>query len=157
MILVGKIVLGMAGLGLAGAGVLCSDGFVRVNVTEKAAQGVHINVIAPAVLAPMVVRLAPIAARFAGPAAFPDSPSGIAQAAQQIRRQLPMIDAALASLRYADDFTLVDVDAPGERVHVAKSGASIVVDVDDPAASVHVSAPIRALASSIHQLAYATP
>jgi hypothetical protein len=164
MILFGKIVLGMAGVGLAGASVLCSDGFVNVNVIAKQPQGPHIHVIAPAMLAPIAVRLAPVAvrlsspaARVASPAVSPDPQCVMAQAQWQIREKLPFIDAALADLRDADDFTLVEVDAPGEHVQVSKSGSSIVVDVDNADATVHVSAPIRALASTINQLAYASP
>jgi hypothetical protein len=157
MILLGKIVLGMAGVGLAGVGALCSDGFVNVDVTAKQPDGVHIHVIAPAMLAPLAVRLAPLAVRVGPPRVSPDPQDVMAQAGWQIREQLPVIDAALASLRAAGDFTLVEVDAPGEHVHVAKSGGSIVVDVDNSDATVHVSAPIRALASTINQLAYASP
>jgi hypothetical protein len=149
----------MAGVAVAGAGVLCSEGFVRVNVTEKAPQGGYINVIAPAMLAPLAVRLVPLVTRFADHAepVSPDPTSAMTQAAAQLRQQLPVIDAALDSLRDAGDFTLVEVDASGEHVNVAKSGASIVVDVDDPAAVVHISAPIRALYRTIHQLACVTP
>ena len=157
MILLGKIVLGMAGVGIAGVGALCTDGFVNVNVTAKQPVGVHIHVIAPAMLAPLAVRLAPLAVRVSPPAAGPDPQVLMAQAGWQIREQLPIIDAALASLSEAGDFTLVEVDAPGEYVRVANSGGSLVVDVDNSDATVHVSAPIRALASTINQLAYARP
>jgi len=157
MILLGKIVLGMAGVALAGASVLCSDGFIDVSVTTKQPDGVHIRVIAPAMLAPLAVRLAPMAMRLSPPGASPDPQCLIAHADWQIQHRLPFLRAALSSLRDAGDFTLVEVDAPGEHVHVAKSGASIVVDVDNSDATVHVSAPIRALASTINQLAYASP
>jgi hypothetical protein len=65
----------------------------------------------------------------------------MAQAQWQIQQKLPFIDAALADLRDADDFTLVEVDAPGEHVQVSKSGSSITVDVDNADATVHVSPP----------------
>jgi hypothetical protein len=160
MILLGKIVLGIAGVGLAGASVLCSDGFVNVNVIAKQPGGAHIHIIAPAMLAPLAVRLAPLAVRVSAPAARIASAAGnphpqcvMAQAGSQIRQQLPFIDAALADLRDEGDFTLVEVDAPNAHVHVAKSGGSILVDVNAPDAIVHVSAPIRALAATINQLA----
>lgn len=59
MIRLAKIVLGMAGAGLASAAVLCSEGVVYVKVIEKQPQGLHIHVIAPAMLAPIAVHLAP--------------------------------------------------------------------------------------------------
>ncbi|MDE3108462.1 MAG: hypothetical protein KGL02_00850 [Acidobacteriota bacterium] len=143
MLLLGKIGLGMAGVALAGAGVLCSEGFVQVNVVEKQPHGASIHIIAPAMLAPIAVRLAPSRA--------------FEEAAGQIQPQLPVIDAALDGLRESEDMVIVQVDTPGEHMQVAKSGGSIIVDVDDPAAIVHVSAPIRAVSSTIDQLAAASP
>jgi len=141
MILLAKIALGMAGLGLASAGVLCSEGFVYVKVIEKQPQGLHIQVIAPAILAPIAVHLAPQRA--------------LAKAAREIQPYMPAIDAALDGLRDSDDVVFVKVKGPGEHVAVAKSGGSIVVDVDDAGETVHVSAPIRAISSTVDQLAAA--
>ena len=142
MILLGKIVLGMAGVGLAGASILCSEGLVHVKVIEKQPQGVHINVIAPAMLAPIAVHLAP--------------QRDLAQAARQIQPYLPVIRAALDGLRESEDVVLVDVQEPGEQIEVAKSGSSIVVDVNDEGETVHISTPVRAISSTVEQLAAAT-
>jgi hypothetical protein len=42
-------------------------------------------------------------------------------------------------------------------VEVATSNGSIVVDVDDADETVHVSAPIRAISSTVDQLADGSP
>jgi hypothetical protein len=63
------------------------------------------------------------------------------------------IRAALDGLRDSDDVVLVEVNEPGQHVEVVKSGGSIVVDVDDAGETVHVSAPIRAISSTVDQLA----
>jgi len=142
MIVLGKIVLGMAGVGLAGVGVLCSEGLVQVKVIEKEPQGHHINVIAPAILAPIAVHFAP--------------QRDLSKAARDIQPYLPAIRAALDSLRDADDVVFVEVKESNQHVEVSKSGGSIVVDVDDEGETVHVSTPIRAISSTIEQLAAAT-
>jgi hypothetical protein len=139
MILLARIALGMAGVGLAGVGVLCSEGFVNVKVLEKEPRGVHIHVIAPAMLAPIAVYLVPQRA--------------LANAARQIQPNMPAIRAALEGLRDSDDVVFVEVNEPSEHVQVAKSGRSIVVDVDDADETVHVSAPIAAISSTVDQLA----
>ena len=139
MILLAKIALGMAGVGLASVGVLFSEGVVNVRVVEKEPQGVHIHMIAPAMLAPIAVYLVPRRA--------------LGNAAGQIQRNLPAIRAALDGLRDSDDVVLVEVKEPGEHVEVATSNGSIVVDVDDADETVHVSAPIRAISSTVDQLA----
>ena len=141
MILLAKVALGMAGVAVTGAGVLCSEGIIHVKVIEKDPRGVHINVIVPAMLAPIAVHLAPRQA--------------MAQAAQQIQPYMPMVRAALDGLRQSEDVVLVEVKEPGEHVEVVKSGGSIIVDVDDADATVHVSTPIRAVASTFDQLAAA--
>jgi hypothetical protein len=143
VILLGKIVLGVAGVGLAGAGVLCSEGLVQVKVIEKAPQGHHFTAIAPAILAPIAVHFAP--------------QRDLAQAAREVQPYMPAIHATLVALRDTEDTVFVEVDEPGEHVQVSKSGGSIVVEVNDANETVHISAPIRALSSTIDQLPSATP
>jgi hypothetical protein len=141
MILLAKVALGMAGVAVAGAGMLCSEGIVHVKVVEKQPQGVHINLIVPATLVPMAMHFAP--------------QRNLAQAARQIQPYMPVVRATMDGLRDSDDIVFVEIRGPGEYVHVAKSGGSIIVDVDDPDATVHVSAPIRAVATTVDQLAAA--
>ena len=143
MILFAKIALGVAGVGLAGAGVLCSEGLVQVKVHEKSPEGVHFYVIAPAMLAPIAVHFAPRHALVKG--------------AAKLQANLPAIRAALGALRDSDDMVFVNVTEPGTHVEIAKSHGSIVVDVDDPDTIVHVSAPIGALSITVEQLADAAP
>lgn len=138
MILLAKIGLGVCGVAVAGAGMLCSEGMVNVKVIEKQPRGLHLHVIAPAALAPIAVRLAP--------------QRELANAARQIRPCLPEIRAAIEGLRTSEDVVLVEVREPGQHVEVAKAGGSIVVDVDDADETVHVSAPLRAIESTIEGL-----
>lgn len=143
MMIFGKIMLGIAGTAFASAGLLCSEGLVHVDVHEKQPHGHHIHVLAPALIAPIGVYFAPKA--------------DLADASAQIRPYLPVIRAALDGLRDTDDVTLVEVNEPGQHVRVAKEGGSIVVDVDDADDTVHVSTPIRAISSTVEQLAAAAP
>lgn len=135
MILLGKIALGMFGAVVAGAGLLCSEGFVDVNVMQHRDSPPHIHVIAPAMLAPIAVSL---------------MPNGkLADAREQIRPWLPTIRAALDGLRDAPEMTLVEVSDPDEYVNVAKRNGEIVVDVANREETVHVSVPIRAIHSTV--------
>ena len=144
MILAAKVALVCAGTVVAGAAVLCSEGFLRVNVTRaRRGRPHHINVTAPAMLVPIAVAFA----------THLKSREKIADAAEKIEPWVPTIRAALAQLNDVDDMTLVDVTEPGQHVRVSKSGGAIVVDVDDKDADVHVSAPIRAISSTIREIA----
>ena len=143
MILLGKVALGIVGTAVAGVGLLCSDGMVEVKVVERHPEVHHVYVIAPAMLVPIGMRFA--------------TRRDLSHAAAQIQPWLPTIRAALDQLRETDDVILVEVKEPGEHVRVAKEGGSIVVDVEEKDETVHVSTPIRAISSTIEQLAASAP
>jgi hypothetical protein len=143
VILFGKIALGVVGTAVAGVGILCSEGMVEVKVVQRQPEVHHVYVIAPAMLAPIAMHFAPR--------------KNLSQAAAEIQPWMPTIRAALEQLRESDDVTLVEVKEPGQHVRVAKQGGSVVVDVEDPDDTVHVSTPIRAISSTIEQLAAAAP
>jgi hypothetical protein len=142
MILLGKVALGIAGIAVAGAGLICSEGMIEVNVVERQPEAHHVYVLAPAALVPMAVHF--VASRKFG------------HASAELQPWMPTIRAALDQLREIDDVTLVDVTEPGQHVIVAKKGGSVVVDVNDRDETVHVSAPIRAISSTIEQVAAAS-
>ena len=142
MMLLGKIVLGVAGTALAGAGVICSEGMIEVKVVERQPEVHHVYVLAPAMLVPIAAHFAP--------------QREMSRAAAEMRPWMPTIRAALEQLRESEDITFVEVKEPGQHVRVAKSGGSIVVDVEDPDDTVHVVAPIRAISSTIEQVASAS-
>jgi hypothetical protein len=143
VILLGKIALGIAGTAVAGVGLLCSDGIIEVNVVERQPEVHHVYVIAPAMLVPIGMHFAP--------------QKQLSHAAREIRPWLPTIRAALEQLRESDDVMFVEVKEPGEHVRVAKQGGSIVVDVEEEDETVHVSTPIRAISSTVEQLAASAP
>lgn len=142
MIVLGKIALGIAGVTVAGVGLICSEGMIEVNVVEKQPEAHHVDVLAPAVLVPMAVHFVP-SRKFR-------------HASAELQPWMPIIHAALDQLREIDDVTLVDVTEPGQHVVVSKEGGSVVVDVNDRDETVHVSAPIRAISSTIEQVAAAS-
>jgi hypothetical protein len=145
MVLLGKVALAMTGVLATGVGLLFSEGVVEVKVVEKQPEVHHIFVVAPALLAPIAVHFVP--------------KHHLSHAAAELQKELPTIEAALAGLRDCDDMTLVDVREPaeGEHVLVQKSGGSIVVNVQDRDESVYVSVPLRAISSTVDELAAASP
>ena len=140
MLILGKIALGMAAATVGATGLLCSEGFVNVNVVQHdRADHKHIHVIAPAILAPIAVRLVPV--------------HQLNHAADKLDPWMPTVRAALDGLDDAPDMTLVEVSDPDDFVQVTKSGRSVVVDVANRDETVHVSAPLRAIDSTVEALA----
>jgi hypothetical protein len=143
MILLGKIALGIAAAVTAAGGLICSEGMIEVKVAEQQPEVHHVYVLAPALLVPMAVNFIPR--------------RNFEQASSELKPWMPTIRAALDELRESQDVTLVEVREPGQHVTVAKHGGSVVIDVTDQDDTVHVSAPIRAISSTIEQIAAASP
>jgi hypothetical protein len=143
MALLGKVALGIAGTALAGIGLICSEGMIEVNVVEKQPEAHHVYVLAPAMLLPITMHFIPS--------------RNLGRAAAEVKPWIPTIRAALEQLRAGEDVTLVEVREPGQHVLVTKSGGSVVVDVTDKDEIVHVSAPLRAIESTVEQVAAASP
>jgi len=143
MVLLGKVALGIAGTALAGIGLICSEGMIEVNVVEKQPEAHHVYVLAPAMLLPITMHFIPS--------------RNLGRAAAEVKPWIPTIRAALEQLRAGEDVTLVEVREPGQHVLVTKTGGSVVVDVTDEDEIVHVSAPIRAIESTVEQVAAASP
>jgi hypothetical protein len=115
---------------------------IEVNVVEKQPEAHHVYVLAPAMLVPITMHFIPS--------------RKLGRAAGEIKPWVPAIRAALEQLRAGEDVTLVDVREPGQHVLVAKSGGSVVVDVTDNDDIVHISTPIRAIESTVEQIAAAS-
>lgn len=65
---------------------------------------------------------------------------------EDLQTYLPMLAAALDELEDAGDFTLVEIEGPGEHVRIDKSGRSLLIHVEDEEDEVRVKFPIRSFA-----------
>ncbi len=141
MILLAKLGIGVLGTALVTGAALSSEGFIHVKVDEREPDGHHINLIVPAAMVPVTLKFVPR--------------QHLADAAQNLRADMAIIDAAFPALEQCPDGVFVEITEPGEHIFVAKSGGSIVIDVNDADDTVHVSVPLRAAESAIHEIAAA--
>ena len=139
MILLGKIATGFLGTALIAGGIVSSQGFVHVRVLEKQKNGTHLRLGLPAMAVPIALEFVP--------------GRHLEEGARNVRPWLPAIDAAATRLADCPDGVLVEVTEPGQHVSIAKSGGSIVVDVDDPGETVHVSVPLATVRSAVNIVA----
>jgi hypothetical protein len=142
MILLAKVGVGFLGAMAVGGAALCSEGFIHVKVHEKQADGTHISLIVPAAVVPVALKFVP--------------DKHLAEASQNLRPYLPMLDAAIPALEECPDGVLVEVIDANDHVVITKAGGSLVIDVDDPGDTVHVAVPLAAAQSSLHQIASAS-
>lgn len=140
MLLLGKVAIGTLGtMALVGA-IVSSEGFIHVKVHENQPNGTHLTFIVPAILVPITLKFVPR--------------QYLQQPARQIAPWMPLIDATLSGLNdCADGTTLVEVTDPNEHASVVKSGGELIVDVQDPGETVHVAVPLQVMRSAIHEIA----
>ena len=139
MMLLGKIGTGILGTVLVAGGIVSSQGFLHVRVLETRRNGTHLHLILPAMVVPIALRLVPR--------------ERLERAARQVQPWLPAIGAAATQLANCPDGSLVEVTEPDQQVRVAKTDGSIVVDVNDPGEAVHVSVPLATVRSAANVIA----
>jgi hypothetical protein len=137
--MIGKILLGMT----LTTAVVMKDGIVEVNVQEKQAHGSHVHLYVPATVATWGVHLAP--------------EERLREHLRHSREHLAIAEVALRELENAPDALLVEVESPTEHVRVQTRLGSFLVDVDDPGETVHVAVPIRAARKVIEELKADSP
>jgi hypothetical protein len=130
---------GTLGLLLVGGVAVYNEGAVRVDVQEKARDGKHVHLMAPAALLPVAARLVPR--------------DKLKDKREEIEAWLPTIQAATAALARCPDGPLVEVEGRHEHVRIQKERGSLFVDVDSEEETVHVSFPLAAVSSAAQQLA----
>lgn len=129
---------------LVAAGVLAAGtGLVRIYVLEKKPGGDHVNLMIPAALVPLGMKLLPAKER--------------QRAAAQLEPWLPAIEAASRQLARVPDAVLVEVESRDERVSIRKLGGALVIDVDSPQESVHLSVPLKLFAAVASEFQAALP
>jgi hypothetical protein len=135
----GKVLLGMT----VATMVVMKDGMIEVNVHEKHEGGDHVHLYLPATVATWGVHLAPEAR--------------LREHLRHQREHLALARVALRELEKLPDVMLVEVESSRENVHVAIRSGNFVVDVDDPGETVHINMPIRAARKVVEDLESESP
>ncbi|MBV9180856.1 MAG: hypothetical protein JO356_06050 [Acidobacteria bacterium] len=138
MILLAKVAMGAVGVALAGGAVLCSQGFISIRVLEREPSGTKVNLVLPASLLPVTLKLVP--RRY------------LREASENVSPYLPILEKAIPALEDCPDGVMVEVAETNDYVVIAKRHGSIVIDANDEDDVVHVSLPLVALNSAFHQL-----
>jgi hypothetical protein len=133
-----KIGAALAAVPLAMVGVVAGTGVVVVDVRE--ADGPHIVIPVPLVLADVAARLAPA-----------DSTRHAMRQLERARRYLPVAEEIVAAVAEAPDAELVSVDDGDEHVRIGKVGSELRIRVDGPRENVSVNVPIEALQETLRK------
>lgn len=126
MLKVGAVV---ASIPVALGAVVAGTGVMVVDVRE--ADGTHIVVPVPLLLAETAARFAPTQA----------AEAAVARELSRARRYLPVAEEVLAAVAESPDFELVRVDDGDEHVRITKAGDVLQVRVESPRETVDVNVP----------------
>jgi hypothetical protein len=126
-----KIAMGFLVVTGMGTAYICEDGFVHVSVQESRKGGGNLHLILPAQLGPLAAHLVPL--------------SHLRNADRELRAALPALHITAAELAKIPDTLLVEVRDHEEHVRISKAGAGLDVDVESPGEHVHVWVPLRAI------------
>ena len=133
---------GTLGVLLVSGVIVYNEGAVRVDVVEKAHNGEHIHLVAPAAILPVAAWLVPR--------------NKLNDARTKLGPWLPTLTVASKELARCPNGPLVEVDSNREHVRIYTQDRSLVVNVDSEGETVHVSFPLAAAADTLSQIARGT-
>ncbi|MBI1750882.1 MAG: hypothetical protein HY234_11360 [Acidobacteria bacterium] len=125
------------------AGIVADGGMIAVKVHEKKPDGTNLRLYVPAVLVPIGMKFAP--------------EEELCGAAEQAKEFLPAMRITAEELSRIPDGPLVEVSSAREKVSIVKSGGSLVVDVDGPGETVHVAVPLKMAKKVVRELEARAP
>lgn len=135
--------LGAASLAGTVGVVTYNAGAVRVSVVEKRPNGDRVHVFVPAIMVPMAMGFIPA--------------KHFHVHGRDTHKWLPLLKAVSQELERCPDATLVEVTSPKEHVKISKLGNSLYIDVDDPGETVHVSFPVGVVQTVVNKLEAGNP
>ncbi|MGB2592387.1 MAG: hypothetical protein WBG02_12995 [Candidatus Acidiferrum sp.] len=143
MVLLGKIALGFGATVFLMGAYTFREGLVRVDVDETHAHGSHVHVWAPAAVIPMAVHFVPRAK--------------MEEAGERAGQYMPLIHAIAKELQKYPEAELVEVRDGDEHVHIRTHNGTLLIDVEEPGEQVHVACPLSTIDDVSRELATFAP
>ena len=138
MLLLAKAALGLGGtLVLAGAYTF-REGVIRVDVDEFRDGGSHVHVWVPAAAVPMAIHFA--------------SKRDLMRGAEHAREFLPVARAIIHEMKKYPDAEFVEVMDGADHVRIRTHEGKLRIDVDEPGEKVHVLCPLSTIDDVTRQL-----
>jgi hypothetical protein len=139
--LLAKIALGLCGTVAAAGAYTFHEGVMRVD--EENFDGRHVHVWVPAAIVPMAMHVVPS--------------RHLSHAAAQAGPWLPTLRALAKELRKYPDAELVEVGDGNDYVRVRTRNGKLLIDVNEPGETVHVACPMAMIEDVSRQLEAQAP
>jgi hypothetical protein len=143
MVLLGKIALGFGASVLMATAYTFREGLLRVDVDESHASGSHVHVWVPAAVVPMAMHFVPR--------------QKMEEAGERAGQYMPLVHTIAKELQNYPEADLVEVRDGEKHVHIRTHGGTLLIDVDDPGEHVHVACPLATIDDVSRELAAFAP
>lgn len=143
MVLLGKIALGFGATVLMAGAYTFHEGVLSVNVDENRGNGSHVHVWVPAALVPMAMHFVPR--------------RQLERAGDHAGKYMPLVHAIAKELQKYPEAELVEVRDGKDHVHIRTHDGKLLIDVDEPGEEVHVACPLATIDDVSRQLAEFAP
>jgi hypothetical protein len=119
------------------------EGILRIDTDEHRPGGSHVHVWVPAAIVPMAMHFVPR--------------RHINHAVAEISPWLPTVRVLTKEFKKYPEADLVQVDSARDHVHIQMHGGRLLIDVDEPGQTVHVACPLAMLQDVADQLEASVP
>ncbi|MGC1483991.1 MAG: hypothetical protein WA789_09370 [Candidatus Acidiferrum sp.] len=143
MVLLGKIALGFGATVLMAGAYTFRDGLLRVDVDESHGRGSHVHVWVPAAVVPMAMHFVPRIS--------------MERAGDRAGQYMPLVHAIAKELQNYPEAELVEVRDGEQHVHIRTHNGNLLIDVDEPGEQVHVACPLATIDEVSRELAAFAP
>lgn len=143
MVLLAKVALGFgASVVLAGAYTF-REGLLRVDVDESHRNGSHVHLWVPAAMVPMAMHFVPR--------------RKMLEVGEKAGPFMPLVHAVAKELQRYPEAELVEVIDGEQHVRIRTHNGSLLIDVDEPGEQVHVACPLATIDDVSRELAAFAP
>jgi hypothetical protein len=143
MVLLGKIALGFGATALMATAYTFREGLLRVDVDESHGNGSHVHVWVPAAVVPMAMHFVPR--------------QKMEEAGERAGQYMPLVHAVAKELQKYPEAELVEVRDGEQHVHIRTHDGALLIDVDQPGEHVHVACPLATIDDVSRELASFAP
>ncbi|HLZ49862.1 MAG TPA: hypothetical protein VKP61_03860 [Candidatus Acidoferrum sp.] len=143
MVLLGKLALGFGATVVLAGAYTFREGLLRVDVDESRGNGSHVHVWLPAAAVPMAMHFVPR--------------HQLERAGQHAGQMMPLVHAVAKELQRYPEAELVEVRDGENYVRIRTHNGTFLVDVDEPGETVHVACPLATIDDVSRELAAFAP
>ncbi|MGB7282428.1 MAG: hypothetical protein WBE13_09220 [Candidatus Acidiferrum sp.] len=143
MVLLAKIALGFGATVVLAGAYTFREGLLRVDVDQSRGNGSHVHVWLPAAVVPMALYFVPR--------------QKMEEAGEKTEQFMPLVHVVAKELQKYPEAELVEVRDGKQHVHVRTHEGKLLIDVEEPGEEVHVACPLATIDDVSRELASFAP